>query len=125
MPKGNKRKYAGLSERLITNITRKRAAVDDVVINSYFDELEISLAGIPPENILNYDETGLTDDPGKKRCVVKRGSRYPEMVKNHSKVTTSVMFSGTANGTLLPPYVVPVYKAKNVYQQWTEYGPKA
>ena len=60
-------KRNGLSERLITNITRKRAAVDDVVINNYFDELSISLAGIPPENILNYDETGLTDDPGKKK----------------------------------------------------------
>jgi len=111
-----------LSKRMVTNISRKRAAVSEKVINAYFDELAISLLSISSANIINYDETGLTDDPGKKKCVVRKGCRYPEMVRNATKVTTSVMFSGTAGGSLLPPYIV--YKAGSVYEQWREGGPK-
>ena len=107
---------------MVTNISPKRAAVDEACINAYFDELVISLAGIAPSNIVNFDETGLTDDLGKKKCAVRRGTRYPEMVKNHSKVNISVMFSGAADGTLLPPYTV--YKARNLYEQWKEGGPQ-
>ena len=115
-------KRNNLTSRMVTNISRKRAAVSETCINAYFDELETTLSGIPPENIINVDESGLTDDPRKKKCVVRKGCRYPEMVRNATKVTTSVMFSGSADGTILPPYVV--YKAKNVYEQWTEGGPK-
>lgn len=32
------------------------------------------------------------------------------------------MFSASADGTLLPLYIV--YKAKNLYAEWTEGGPK-
>jgi hypothetical protein len=30
------------------------------------DELAITLEGVPPQNIINYDETCFTDDPGRK-----------------------------------------------------------
>ena len=105
---------------MVTNISRKRAAVDEACINAYFDELARSLAGIVPSKIVNFDETGLTDDPGKKKCAVRRETRYQEMVKNHSKVNIGVMFSGAADGTLLPPYTV--YKARSLYEQWKEGG---
>jgi len=35
----------------------------------------ISLAGVPPSNILNYDETNLTDDPGRRKVITKRGCK--------------------------------------------------
>lgn len=39
----------------------------------------------------------------------------------NSKSSTSVMFCGTAAGSLLPLYIV--YRAKNVYDTWIENGP--
>ena len=34
---------------------------------------------------LNYDETNLSDEPGQKKCVFRRGINYPERVINFSK----------------------------------------
>ena len=36
-------------------------------IVNYFKSLERTLNGIPQENIINYDETTLKDDPGRKK----------------------------------------------------------
>ena len=46
-----------LSLRTCQNISRKRAAVSCEVVNKFFDNLEVTLAGVRPENIVNYDET--------------------------------------------------------------------
>ena len=35
------------------------------MVNDFFDKYEESVAGVPPENIWNYDKTNLTNDPGK------------------------------------------------------------
>lgn len=61
------RQKGSLSERLCQNIKRSRAAVSNETIEEYFKELETSLAGVLPELIVNYDETNITDDPGKKK----------------------------------------------------------
>jgi hypothetical protein len=111
-----------LTNRIVSNIPRKRAQVSPAVINSYFDHLEVELIGIPPENIWNYDETNLLDDPGKKKCVVRRGLKYPERVMHASKVGFSVMFCGNASGDMLPPYTV--YKSQHLYDRWINGGPK-
>lgn len=110
-----------ISQRNCQNIKKNRAAVSPDSIRAYFRELEVSLANIEPCNIVNYDETNLTDDPGRKKILTKRGTKYPERVMNHSKVSTSVMIAASAAGELLPPYVV--YKAQNLYDTWTENGP--
>lgn len=57
----------------------------------------------------------------EKKILTRRGSKRAERVIDWSKSSTSVMFSGTANGELLPPYIV--YKAENLYTTWTEGGP--
>lgn len=62
-----------LSTRLCQNIKRSRAAVSPDTINNYFDELEKELKDVPPSNIINYDETNLCDDPGRKKLIFKRG----------------------------------------------------
>lgn len=111
-----------LSNKMCQNIKRSRAKVDQETINQYFDELNTSMADVPPHLIINYDETNITDDPGRKKVVVRRGCRHPERIIDHSKSSTSVMFAAAGDGTLLPPYVT--YKAENLYNTWTEHGPK-
>ena len=74
---------------------------------------------VPASNI--YDETNLWDDPGTQKYVMKRGTKYPEKVMDSSKVAFSVMFTGNAEGDVLPPYVV--CKSVYLYDQWVEGGP--
>lgn len=109
-----------LSLRFGENIKRVRAAVSTSVLNEYFDNLYAVLKDIPPENIFNYDETNFVDDPGKKLVVVKRGTKHPEVIKDTSKTSISVMFCVSADGKMLPPYTV--YKAKHMYPTWVEGG---
>jgi len=116
-----KRHRQMLSQRLCQNIKRARTQVSKQCINSYFDNLEKSLNNVPPENIINYDETNLTNDPGKAKVITKRGCKYPERVMNSSKASTSIMFACTGNGELLPPYTV--YKALYLYDSWIVGGP--
>ncbi|XP_030748969.1 uncharacterized protein LOC115877041 [Sitophilus oryzae] len=111
-----------LSQRFAENVKRMRAAVDEPMIRSFFENLSDELRDVPPTNIWNFDETNLSDDPGKKKVIVKKGSKYPELIRNASKTSISVMFSGNAAGELLPPYIV--YRANKMWTTWTENGPK-
>ena len=52
-------------------------------------------------NIYN-DETNLSDNPDIKRCIFKRGVKYPERVINASKSMTSVKYCASAMGDILP-----------------------
>ena len=110
-----------IKNRLCQNISKKRARVDQQIINEYFIELANTLNGVPPENIINYDETNLTDDPGRRRMICKRGARYPERIINGTKASTSLMLAGTASGVVLPVYVV--YKSDHLWSTWVEGGP--
>ncbi|CAH2085484.1 unnamed protein product [Euphydryas editha] len=116
-----KRHNDQISQRNSQNIKNNRAAVTPMSIKNYFNELERSLQNVEAHNIINYDETNLTDDPGRKKILTKRGTKYPERVVNHSKSSISIMMAATAEGELLPPYVV--YKAQNLYDTWCENGP--
>ncbi|XP_039291350.1 uncharacterized protein LOC120353005 [Nilaparvata lugens] len=111
-----------LSQRLCQNIKRARAQVSHELIRGYFEELKDSLAGVSPEAIINYDETNLTDDPGRVKIITRRGCKHPDRILDSSKASISVMFCGTASGILLPPYVC--YKAEHLYDSWTIGGPK-
>jgi len=74
-------------------------------IKNYLKTLETTLKDIPPCNIINYDVTNLSDDPGRKKCIFQRGSKYPERAMQSNKSATSLMFVGSATGELLPTYV--------------------
>jgi len=111
-----------LSQRLCQNIKRARTQVSRETINSYFNNLEKSLDNVLPENIINYDETNLSDDPGRVKIITKRGCKYLERVMNSSKASTSIMFACTGTGELLPTYTV--YKAIHMYDSWIKGGPK-
>ena len=87
--------------------------VNEETLNKYLDNLYLELKDIPPENIYNYDETNITDNPGSKSVIVRRGhGNRVEKKQEYSKQLTSLMFSGNAVGEFLPPMVV--YKAKNL-----------
>lgn len=91
------------------------------IINSYFDNLKKSLENVLPEKIINYDETNMSDDPGRVKIITKRGCEYPERVMNSSKASTSIMFVCTGTGELLPTYTV--YKAIHMYDTLTRGEP--
>lgn len=116
-----RRHEGALSKRLCQNIKRNRASVSPKNINGFFDEYEITSAGIPAHLKVNYDESAWADDSGRKKLIFKRGCKYPERVINQTKSSVSVMFAATASGVLLPPYVI--YKATNLYDAWTVGGP--
>ncbi|XP_012563137.1 uncharacterized protein LOC105847861 [Hydra vulgaris] len=116
-----KRNSKDLSKRLGQNIKRSRAAISRDIVNNYFNELEKTLKDVDPSMIVNYDETNMTDDPGRKQVIARRGSRHPERIVDSSNSSTSLMFSGSASGMLLPPYIT--YKAAHLYDSWTENGP--
>ncbi|CAK1601668.1 unnamed protein product [Parnassius mnemosyne] len=110
-----------LSVRLSENIKRQRAGVTQETLKSYFQELKTTLEDVDPAAIVNFDETNMSDDPGRQKVLVRRGIKHAHKIIDSSKSSTSVMFAGTASGVLLPPYVV--YKAEHLYNTWTEGGP--
>lgn len=111
-----------LSNRMASNISTDRAKTTSETIDIFFENYIKTVEGVSPDCIINYDETNLTDDPGNKKYIYKRGTKYPERVINSSKTSISLMFSGTAAGQLLPIYVV--YKADNLWDTWLEGGPE-
>ncbi len=111
-----------IRQRVVPNVPRSRAAIGPEIIRKYFENLTESIKDVPPVNIFNYDETNVSDDPGKRRILCKRGTKYITNICNFSKTSTSVMFCGSASGVLLPPYVV--YKAENLWANWLAGGPK-
>lgn len=115
-----KRHSTSLTERIANNIKRARAEVSEEMLREYHTDLQKELKDIPPSNIFNYDETNLTDSPGKKKHVFVKGAKHCDNIMNTTKSAISLMFCCAADGTLLPPFVV--YKALNMYQSWTTNG---
>lgn len=109
-----------LTTRLCSNIKRARSELSREQLTEYFVNLEESLIGVTPDNIINFDETNMSDDPGRKKVLIKRGSKRADRIIDFSKSSTSVMFAGTATGVLLPLYVV--YKAEHMHSTWTQGG---
>lgn len=112
-----------LSERWAQNVKRARASLTYETVTEYFLELKDTVKDVHPEAIVNYDESNLTDDPGNKKIICRRGTKHPTKIIDTSKQSYSVMFSGTATGHWLPPYIV--YKAEHLYESWTSMGPKS
>ena len=106
--------------RLHQNITRKRPAVSKTATISYFNNLQKILEDIPSQNIINYDKTNLSDDPGHKKVAVMRDTKYPKRIINSSKSSSNIMCAGTAAGELLAAYVV--CKAERLWDTCTENG---
>ena len=88
-------KRNNLTKRVADNVEISSPIVNSDIINNYFDNLKEEIGDIPPQCLLNYDETNITDDPGVKHVIVSRGyGRRVERKQEHSKQSTSVMFCG-------------------------------
>uniref|UniRef100_A0A8D8LCW8 DDE-1 domain-containing protein n=1 Tax=Cacopsylla melanoneura TaxID=428564 RepID=A0A8D8LCW8_9HEMI len=111
-----------LTTRLANNLTRGKAEVCTEVLEHFYDNLATTAKDIPPANIFNYDESNLSDDPGRKKLIFRRGVKYPDRLINHTKSATTIMVCGSASGVLLPVYVV--YKSENLYDTWITGGPR-
>ena len=72
-------------------------------IEKYVKNLKETLKDLPPSKIISYDETNLTDEPGKSKCVLKHGVKYLECIMNSTKSVTSIMFAANAVGDVMTP----------------------
>ena len=91
-----KRNKDALSTRQCQNIKKARAKVSASSATQFFENLATILKNedgtpVPPTNIFNYDETNLSDDPGTKKCIFRRGAKYPERVKDSTSTSTSTV----------------------------------
>jgi len=111
-----------LTKRLADNVKPARAEVTRASVFEYFNELEKTVQNVPATHIYNFDETNVTDDPGAKTVVCRRGMKRIERKIQHSKTCISIMYCGSAAGIFLPRMVV--YRAQNCYVEWTTGGPK-
>ena len=118
--RGFLQRHPALSLRMANNIKRSRARLSSDDVETFFDNFEATVEGIPPENVFNYDETNLTNDQGTKKALFRRGTKYAERVMDATKSSISVEFCASAKGVLLPPYVI--YQGKNCYPEWCEDG---
>jgi hypothetical protein len=76
--------------RTANPIKRARAAVSREDVQAFFSHYIKAVEGVPPENLLNYDESAFSDDPGTKKCVYKKGTKHCEKVKG-----LLLMYQGT------------------------------
>ena len=96
------KRHTDVGMRVERNIKKARAEVSNEDIQSFFVNLTKELEGVPAKNIWNYDETNLSDDPGSKKAIVKRGTKYPERIMDTLKTSVSLI-CGSASGECLPP----------------------
>ncbi|KAJ8913064.1 hypothetical protein NQ315_006565 [Exocentrus adspersus] len=113
-------RHPELTIKMAENTKRVRAAVTYESIEEYFRNLRDAMKDVPPQNCVNYDETNFVDNPGAAKVVMKKGSKHAYRTLDTSKTSITVMFAIAGNGARLPPYVV--YRAKHIYEGWTEGG---
>ncbi|KAI4460651.1 hypothetical protein MML48_5g00008305 [Holotrichia oblita] len=113
-------KRNNLSVRMASNIKRSGSSVDHNDILDFINNIDLAIKEVKSTNFYNYDETNVTDDPGSRKVVVPRNTKRVERVQEHSRATISLMVCENASGDLLPPMVV--YKALNLYDNWTQRG---
>ncbi|CAG9572954.1 unnamed protein product [Danaus chrysippus] len=116
-------RHPALKEKIAHNISRKRAQVNEDMVNKFFDLLTLEADGVPPENIYNMDESGFHDDPGKKKLLFRRANRHPELIRNSTKSCFTVVFCGNAVGEFVPPFFI--FKGKNCWSDWLQNAPKS
>ena len=81
-------KRHNLTQRMAKNVKPACAEVDHEVIDNFFDNYELEAEDVPSENICNYDETNVTNKPGAKKVICRKGCKHVER-----KVTTQEQVS--------------------------------
>lgn len=65
-----RKRHPELRIRKANLLKRSRAAVSPDVVRDFFARYAKTAEGIPAEAVFNYDETNLTEDPGKFTLLV-------------------------------------------------------
>ncbi|CAF2130867.1 unnamed protein product [Rotaria magnacalcarata] len=104
-----------------TKLEKVRADVTLSTVDGWFAKLHSVLLKLDlfnkPQQLFNCDESGFRDDPGKKKVVVSRDTKYANKIHTGSgKENTTVLLTISATGVCLPPYVI--YKSKCLYDTW-------
>ena len=113
------KRHTDLTRRNCENKKRCKAEVTPETINSYFDKLQQMIQDALHANIINYDETNIIDDPGRKRFLSGKAANIHAVLYIHEKLQIP-LFAVIEDGKLLPPYIV--YKSKNRYPEWIYNG---
>lgn len=80
--------------------------VSKAIIVEYFSNLRETLDGVLDTNIVNYDETNISDDRGRVKVLCRKGSKRAERIMDSIKSSISITMAFFAFGQLLPPYIV-------------------
>ena len=92
------------SRRLIANFPQvKRQFLDDVATTVMMEE-------IPPELVMNWDQTGIKMVPSSSWTMEQRGSQRVHLTGIDDKRQITAVFCGTLLGDFLPLQVI--YKGK-------------
>ena len=68
-----------LTTRTANMLKRARASVSRQEVGEFFERFEVTSHGVEPENLYNYDETNLRDDPGTRRLFSEEASSMLNM----------------------------------------------
>lgn len=74
------------------------------------------MRGFPIENIINYEETSLTEDSKAKLRICRKGTKYAEKIMNTSMFAISLWFACAADDQFLPPPVA--FKTECLMDSW-------
>lgn len=66
----------------------------------------MEMEGVPPELVLNLDQTGISIVPGSSWTMEVKGSKRVEIVGISDKRQSTAMFCGTMTGEFLPPQLI-------------------
>mmetsp|Transcript_7319 Transcript_7319/g.18784 ORF Transcript_7319/g.18784 Transcript_7319/m.18784 type:complete len:294 (-) Transcript_7319:69-950(-) len=102
-------RHPELRERVVDNRDPKRWKVSVADIKSLYDILERyrqAYPGLTPAYIANLDETGLTPERRKKRCLAAKGARRTHALINDQRFSMTVLPCIFADGTSMPPHFI-------------------
>ncbi|XP_026293771.1 uncharacterized protein LOC113217881 isoform X3 [Frankliniella occidentalis] len=102
-----------IRHRLCQNLPSRANPIEVDAVKQYISNLSAVIQLVPPQNIMNFMEIGLTGDPLKTMAVELRELRYP-VGKRKVKSAASVMLACTAVGKVLPSYVIFEGKPVNI-----------
>lgn len=61
------KRHPEVKNKFAENIKRSRSAVSREVLRKFYDELTVTMEGVDPRNVVNYDESAFVDDPRRKK----------------------------------------------------------
>lgn len=92
-------------QRRATTAKSKQSDTDSAMLKKSFLEdifTTVTMEEVPPELILNWDQTGIKLVPSSSWTMASRGSGRVEMTGVTDKHQTTAVFCGTSVGDFLP-----------------------